>query len=102
MAGMGRKLPLADRPQTARFCLHLPVTSAFGNVLMGRNPTFGCWNDMNCMQPKPLIAGAMLTLCACASNVAPPAAAGPPFQPIAFFEGRSHGDGELRKLFSSP
>jgi hypothetical protein len=69
---------------------------------MGRNPTFGCWNDMNCMQPKPLIAGAMLALCACASNVAPPAAAGPPFQPIAFFEGRSHGDGELRKLFSSP
>lgn len=56
---------------------------------------------MNCRQPKPLIAGAMLALCACASKVTLPAA-GPPFQPIAFFEGHSHGDGELRKLFSSP
>lgn len=43
----------------------------------------------------------MLTLCGCASNITLPAV-GREFQPIAFFEGRSHGDGELRKLFSSP
>ena len=58
---------------------------------------------MNFMQPRLLVAGAMLALCNCASNVTLPATApGAPFQPIAFFEGRSHGDGELRKLFSSP
>ena len=57
---------------------------------------------MNCMQSRPLLAGAMLSLCGCASNVALPADAGRQFQPIAFFEGRSHGDGELRKLLSSP
>lgn len=48
------------------------------------------------------IAGAMVALCGCARNVTLPAAADAEFQPILFFEGHSHGDGQLRKLFSSP
>jgi hypothetical protein len=57
---------------------------------------------MNPMRPRLLIAEAMLALCGCASNVRLPAAANAEFQPIAFFEGHSHGDGQLRKLFSTP
>jgi hypothetical protein len=57
---------------------------------------------MNPIRSTLLIAPAMLALCGCASDVTLPAAANAEFQPIAFFEGRSHGDGELRKLFSSP
>jgi hypothetical protein len=49
-----------------------------------------------------LIAQAMLTICGCASNGTLPAAANAEFQPIDFFKGHSHGDGQLRKLFSSP
>ena len=57
---------------------------------------------MNPIRPKPLIAGGMLALCGCASNVTLPAAADRQFEPIAFFKGHSHGDGVLRKLFSNP
>ena len=73
------------------------VTSA-----MGRNRAFDCWGSMNRIGPKPLVAGAMLALYGCASNVTLPAAADRQFEPIAFFEGHSHGEGELRKLFSNP
>lgn len=38
----------------------------------------------------------------CASNVTVQAAANAEFEPIAFFAGHSHGDGQLRKLLSSP
>ena len=44
----------------------------------------------------------MVALCCCARNGTLPAASDAEFQPIAFFEGHSQGDGQLRKLFSSP
>jgi len=69
---------------------------------MGRKRTFDCWGSMSRIGPKPLLAGAMLALCGCGSNVRLPAAADRQFEPIAFFEGHTHGDGELRKLFSNP
>ena len=49
-----------------------------------------------------LIAAAMLAVCGCAKNVTLPAAHNAEFQPIAFFQGHSHGEGQLRKLFGSP
>lgn len=48
-----------------------------------------------------LIAAGMLAVCGCA-KIALPAAHNAEFQPIAFFQGHSHGEGQLRKLFSSP
>ena len=57
---------------------------------------------MNRIRSRNLIVHALLLLCGCASNVALPAAANAEFQPIAFFQGHSHGQGQLRKLFSSP
>jgi hypothetical protein len=44
----------------------------------------------------PLLA---VAISGCAGNPAPPAAQGPAFDPIAFFEGHTHGEGELKKLF---
>src|SRR5437763_14978546 len=81
----------------------MPTTPAARLLLMAamcRKRTFDCWGSMNPIRPKPLIAGAMLALCGCASNVTLPAAADRQFEPIGFFEGHSHGDRELRKLFS--
>jgi hypothetical protein len=44
----------------------------------------------------------MLAACGCASRATLPPAENTQFQPIAFFEGRTHGDGELQKLFGKP
>ena len=57
---------------------------------------------MNRIRSTLLIADAFLALCGCAKNVTLPAAASAEFQPITFFQGHSHGEGQLRKLFSSP
>lgn len=46
-----------------------------------------------------LVLPLMLIAYGCASNVTLPADGGAEFQPIAFFEGQTHGDGELQKLF---
>lgn len=54
------------------------------------------------VQSRLVIAQAMLALCGCASNVMLPSGDDAEFQPIAFFEGHSHGDGQLQKLFSKP
>lgn len=47
----------------------------------------------------PLLA---VATCGCAGNAPLPAAQGSAFDPIAFFEGHTHGEGELRKLFHEP
>lgn len=58
---------------------------------------------MNLIRSKLLIAGAILpTLYGCASNDTLPAAPGAEFQPLTYFQGHTHGEGRLRKLFSSP
>jgi hypothetical protein len=57
---------------------------------------------MNPLQSRFFIVQALLLLCGCAGNVTRPTAANAEFQPIAFFEGRTHGDGRLGKLFSRP
>ena len=57
---------------------------------------------MNRIRSRLLIVQALLLLRGCASNVTLPATANAEFQPIAFFEGHSHGQGQLRKLFSPP
>lgn len=44
----------------------------------------------------------MLASSGCASRVVLPGAGGAEFDPIAFFSGRTHGNGELKKLFSAP
>ena len=44
----------------------------------------------------------VITLSACAKDVAAPTAVAPAFQPMTFFTGRTHGDGELAKLFGKP
>ena len=40
--------------------------------------------------------------CGCADDVARLPVGGPQLQPMAYFTGRSHGDGRLAKLFSKP
>ncbi|HEV2596462.1 MAG TPA: DUF3833 family protein [Sphingomicrobium sp.] len=44
----------------------------------------------------------MLSVAGCTGRVDLPAAGGVDFEPIAFFSGRTHGDGELKKLLSNP
>jgi Protein of unknown function (DUF3833) len=43
-----------------------------------------------------------LALCGCNRNVLLPAAQNDSFDPVAFFEGHTHGEGELRKLIAKP
>lgn len=43
-----------------------------------------------------------LFLCSCGSDVVLPAERSVSFDPIVFFEGHTHGEGELRKLFAKP
>ena len=43
-----------------------------------------------------------LTGLGCARGMVVPDGAGTDFDPIAFFEGRTHGDGHLKKLFGAP
>jgi hypothetical protein len=57
---------------------------------------------MNSIRSSLLATCAFVALCSCARNVALPAAANAEFQPMAFFQGHSHGEGQLRKLFNSP
>jgi hypothetical protein len=47
-------------------------------------------------------AAAVLALTACGSSTALPAAPASTFDPIAFFTGRAHGEGQLDTLFASP
>lgn len=49
-----------------------------------------------------LVSHLMLAACGCTRSATLPAAGGTKFRPIAFFEGHTHGDGELHKLFSKP
>lgn len=50
-----------------------------------------------------LVAGALaITICGCAKDNVRPTADGAALEPIAFFMGRTHGDGELDKMFSRP
>lgn len=49
-----------------------------------------------------LVLQMMLVVCGCGNTVTLPAARGVEFQPIVFFEGHTHGDGELQKLFGKP
>ena len=57
---------------------------------------------MNTVRSGFLVGWAIAALCDCSRNVTLPAASDGSFQPISFFLGHSHGDGQLRKLFSSP
>jgi hypothetical protein len=43
-----------------------------------------------------------IALCGCATSVTVPAVSGGTLDPMTFFTGRTHGDGELNKLFSRP
>lgn len=43
-----------------------------------------------------------IAVSACAKDIARPTVGAPAFQPMAFFTGRTHGDGELAKLFNRP
>ena len=55
---------------------------------------------MKPVRTRFLIVQLLLLPCGCAGQATLPAAPIAEFQPIEFFEGRSHGEGELRKLFS--
>ncbi|MEP7130887.1 MAG: DUF3833 family protein [Sphingomicrobium sp.] len=57
---------------------------------------------MSPIRSRLLVCQFMLAASGCDSSVTLPAARSAKFQPIAFFEGRTHGDGELHKLFSKP
>jgi hypothetical protein len=57
---------------------------------------------MNLIRIILLISGAFLALCSCERNVSLPSAAKAEFEPIAFFEGHTHGEGQLRRVFSNP
>lgn len=58
---------------------------------------------MHTILSRLLLSQMMIAACSCASSsVTLPAAGGAEFEPITFFEGHTHGDGELRKLFSKP
>jgi hypothetical protein len=43
-----------------------------------------------------------LAACSCTDSAVLPSAQGADFDPIAFFNGHTHGEGELRKLFERP
>lgn len=43
-----------------------------------------------------------LSLCSCGSDAALPADQNVSFDPVTFFEGRTHGEGVLRKVFAKP
>jgi hypothetical protein len=47
-------------------------------------------------------AALVIGLGACAKDIAQPMTAVPALQPMAFFAGRTHGDGELAKVFNRP
>lgn len=48
------------------------------------------------------LAFVALCLCNCGSNVVLPADQNVSFDPITYFEGHTHGEGELLKLFAKP
>ena len=49
-----------------------------------------------------IVALACVGLSGCARDAIPETDRGVAFDPISFFEGRTHGEGELRKLFGKP
>lgn len=50
-----------------------------------------------------MVAAALtIAVGACAQDVATPTVGAPALQPMAFFTGRTHGEGELAKLFNRP
>ena len=50
-------------------------------------------------QSTPTLLAVAACLSSCGSEVILPADRNVPFDPVAFFEGHTHGEGELRKLF---
>lgn len=57
---------------------------------------------MASMSSRLITAVLAIALGACSKDVARPAVVVPTFQPMAFFAGRTRGDGELAKLFGRP
>lgn len=57
---------------------------------------------MTLMSFRPVSVTLAIAVSACANDVAQPTATGNALQPMAFFTGRTHGDGELTKLLNSP
>jgi len=57
---------------------------------------------MTLIRSTLLIASAFVALGGCDQAVPVPAAANTALDPMIFFEGRSHGDGQLRKLLGKP
>ena len=52
--------------------------------------------------PRLLAPLFMVAVCGCARSAVLPASQGAEFDPIAFFEGHTHGEGDLHKLFGRP
>lgn len=51
---------------------------------------------------RSAVVALAITSCGCARVIARPLTGGPDLQPMTFFMGRTHGDGELDKVFSRP
>jgi Protein of unknown function (DUF3833) len=49
-----------------------------------------------------LVSLLIIAVCGCARSVVLPATPGGEFDPIAFFKGHTHGEGDLRTLFDEP
>jgi hypothetical protein len=69
---------------------------------MGRKQTLSRSRAMPPILSRFCIPLLAVAACGCAANPALPAAQGPAFDPIAFFQGHTRGEGELRKLFHQP
>lgn len=69
--------------------------------IAGLNAALGRWEAVN---SSFLSVSAFLAVClsSCGGDVALPADQKLAFDPITFFEGHTHGEGDLRKLFGKP
>ena len=69
---------------------------------MRRKLILGSYCGMTVTLPRVFVSILTLAACSCTKTVVLPAAEGAEFDPIAFFKGHTHGEGDLHKLFDGP
>lgn len=69
---------------------------------MRRNGRLGSYCRMTLRLSRLLVSILSVAACSCTKNLVLPAADGAEFDPIAFFKGHTHGEGDLHALFRQP
>lgn len=72
------------------------------NVCNGSKPSLGSYCGMTVTLSRVFVSILVFAACSCTKSVVLPAAEGAEFDPIAFFKGHTHGEGDLHKLFDGP